>query len=215
MAVIAAAVRESVKIHVGINILRNDARAALGIAAVIGCDFMRVNVLSGVTATDQGLLEGDAAYLLRERSRLHVDVALLADVQVKHGKSLSSTDLGLAIEEVGLRSLADGVIITGATTGRAPDISVLETARQFARPYQIPLYLGSGANHDNLKEVRPWVDGIIVGSSLRKGGVAGADLDPARVREFARVFSKLGKRKVSSKKSRSQGKLAKGASKKR
>ena len=215
MAVIAAAVRESVKIHVGINILRNDARAALGIAAVIGCDFMRVNVLSGVTATDQGLLEGDAAYLLRERSRLHVDVALLADVQVKHGKSLSSTDLGLAIEEVGLRSLADGVIITGATTGRAPDISVLETARQFARPYQIPLYLGSGANHDNLKEVRPWVDGIIVGSSLRKGGVAGADLDPARVREFAREFSKLGKRKVSSKKSRSQGKLAKGASKKR
>ena len=116
MAIIAGAVREvSDKVLVGINVLRNDARAALAIAATTGCDFIRVNVLSGVTATDQGIIEGDAAFLLRERERLNADVAILADVHVKHGTSLSSGDLGLAIEEVGLRSMADGVIMTDST----------------------------------------------------------------------------------------------------
>src|SRR4029079_5487495 len=55
MSVIAAAVREAArKVSLGINVLRNDARAAMAIAAVTGCDFIRVNVLSGVSATDQG-----------------------------------------------------------------------------------------------------------------------------------------------------------------
>jgi membrane complex biogenesis BtpA family protein len=211
MAVIAAAVRESVKIQVGINVLRNDARAALAIAGVVGCDFIRVNVLSGVTATDQGLIEGDAAYLLRERDRLHVDVAILADVHVKHGQSLSSSDIGLAIEEVVLRGMADAVIVTGATTGRLVELSVLESASQFARAHQIPLYLGSGASHDNLREIKPWVDGIIVGSALRKGGAAGAPLDPKRVRDFVQGLSHATKKKEPRKKA----KVAKSKSKRK
>ena len=54
---ISAAIREVSKLPLGINVLRNDAFSALAIAAVTGADFIRVNVLSGVTATDQGLIE--------------------------------------------------------------------------------------------------------------------------------------------------------------
>ncbi|MBI3556155.1 MAG: phosphorybosylanthranilate isomerase [Deltaproteobacteria bacterium] len=65
MSVIVASVRDVTKLPLGINVLRNDGRAALAIAAVAGAQFIRVNVLTGVAATDQGIIEGEAAELMR------------------------------------------------------------------------------------------------------------------------------------------------------
>ncbi len=188
MSIIAAAIREAVKIPVGVNILRNAGRDALAVAAVSGCDFIRVNILSGVAATDQGIIEADAAFLLRERARLNSAIGILGDVLVKHARSLSVDDVALAIEEVGLRAGADGVVITGATTGRAVDPVRLEKASRAARAHSIPLYIGSGMTADGLAEVRSKIDGVIVGSDLRRAGKAGAPLDLKRVRAFVKAY---------------------------
>ena len=55
----------------GVNVLRNDAEAALSIAAATGASFVRINVLTGARVTDQGVVQGargrDAA-LARARS---------------------------------------------------------------------------------------------------------------------------------------------------
>lgn len=187
MAVIAAAVKSVTKLPLGINVLRNDAFAALAIAATTGADFIRVNVLSGVAATDQGLIEGQAAELIRERIRLNAQsVAILADVHVKHAKSLSSSNITLAIEETAGRGGADGVIVSGDTTGRAPDLLLIEEAVKAAKHMGVPCFLGSGANPENLasfpKELR-----IIVGSTLRKGGKPGATLDSKRISQFIKA----------------------------
>lgn len=216
MAIIAAAVRESVKIKIGIHVLGNDARSALAIAAVTGCEFIRVNGFSGVTATDQGIQESNAAQLLRERDRLGVDVSFLADVHVKHGRPLSSSesDLYQAIEEVALRSMADGVILTRKTPGRLLDLETLKAASQVAHSIKIPFFIGSGVTPDQLKEIRPWVDGVLVGSALRKGGGAGATLDTKRVQEFFKEFLKAGRR-TSSSRAQKQKKKQKAASKKK
>src|SRR5262249_48234516 len=40
--------------RIGVNVLRNDVRSALAIAAATGARFVRVNVHVGATATDQG-----------------------------------------------------------------------------------------------------------------------------------------------------------------
>ena len=56
-----AAVVDLQLFKVGVNVLRNDGHAALGIAATTGARFVRINVLSGVYATDQGLIEGEAS----------------------------------------------------------------------------------------------------------------------------------------------------------
>jgi len=194
MAVIAGAVREATRLPIGINVLRNDALSALAIAAVTGCDFIRVNVISGVAATDQGLIEGDGATLLRERDRLHAPVAILADAHVKHAQSLSSTDIGLGIEEVALRSLADGVIVTGSTTGRAVDLRLLERASQICRAHRVPLYVGSGATCENLAEMKSFADGVIVGSALRRANQAGAPLDQKRLKEFVKAYRATGRK---------------------
>ncbi|MBT8397429.1 MAG: phosphorybosylanthranilate isomerase, partial [Gemmatimonadetes bacterium] len=39
-------------------------------------------------------------------------------------------------------------------------------------------------NPDNGKDLLQVADGLIVGSSLRAGGIAGAPLDPARIASF-------------------------------
>lgn len=197
MAILCAAVREAVKIPIGVNVLRNDGRAALAIAAVAGCDFVRINVLSGVAATDQGLVEGDAAFLLRERERLGASrVAILGDVHVKHARSLSSEDIELGVEEIALRASADGVVVTGSTTGRPVDFAQLQKAHSITSVHGIPLYVGSGATLKNLAELKRFATGIIVGSALRRGGKAGAPLDPKALRDFAKAFH----RKTASKK---------------
>jgi membrane complex biogenesis BtpA family protein len=193
LSIIAGAVREAVSVPIGIHVLRNDARSALAIAAVTGCDFIRVNVFSGVTATEQGLIQGDSAYLLRERERLGASVAILADVHVQYGVTLSSFDIGHAIEELATRTLADGAIITGRTLGRLPDRLALEAASQCARALQFPFYLGSGVTHENLPGLKPWVDGFFVGSAVRKGSMPIADLDLKRTKELAKLFSQKGK----------------------
>jgi membrane complex biogenesis BtpA family protein len=184
MAVVATAVGATVGIPVGVNVLRNDGLSAMAVAAASAADFVRVNVLSGVAATDQGMVEGRAAELLRMRSRLQAEVGILADVHVKHAVSVSSDDLVLAIEEAGLRARADGVILSGATTGRAAARSEIELASKTARSLGIPLYIGSGASAANIAELSPLVDGVLVSSDLRRGGVPGAPLDSSRIRRF-------------------------------
>jgi membrane complex biogenesis BtpA family protein len=194
LAIIAAAVREAVNVPVGINVLRNDARAALAIAAVSGCDFIRVNVLSGVAATDQGMIEGEAAFLLRERERLGAGhVAILGDVHVKHARSLSSDDVELGVEEIALRAGANGVIVTGHTTGRPVDLAQLESAHRITAAHGIPLYVGSGATIQNLSDLKRFATGVIVGSALRRGGKAGAPLDPKALKAFASAWRRSGK----------------------
>ncbi|MHC4092041.1 MAG: BtpA/SgcQ family protein, partial [Planctomycetota bacterium] len=96
--IVAAEMRSAVPLPLGINALRNDALAALGIAAAAEADFIRVNVHTGVVASDQGMLQGRAEQTLRYRQRLSREIAVFADVHVKHAVAISQPDIALAAE---------------------------------------------------------------------------------------------------------------------
>src|SRR5580693_9193026 len=53
-----------------VNVLRNDAEAALAVAVAASADMIRVNVHTGARVTDQGLVEGRAHLTLRLRRAL-------------------------------------------------------------------------------------------------------------------------------------------------
>ncbi|MCH8989513.1 MAG: BtpA/SgcQ family protein [Chloroflexi bacterium] len=113
MTVAVERVKNVVSVPVGINMLRNDALSALGIAAVTGARFIRVNVHYGVMAAEEGLIEGEAFQTMRRRRALGADVKVLADVLVKHAVPLGPVDLGLMAKETVQRGLADGLIGSG------------------------------------------------------------------------------------------------------
>ncbi|MCC7012127.1 MAG: BtpA/SgcQ family protein [Planctomycetes bacterium] len=171
---------------VGVNVLRNDARAALGLCAATGACFIRVNVHTGAAVTDQGLIEGDAAATLRERQRLCPDAALLCDVHVKHAVPLGGGSLEAAALDTLHRGLADALIVSGSATGAAPDAALVATVRR-AAPHA-PLLIGSGLDAANASRLLADASGAIVGTALKRNGAVLEPVEARRVRELRSIF---------------------------
>jgi len=186
MTTVVSRLRELVSRPIGINVLRNDSLSAMAIASCTGSAFIRVNVLSGVMATDQGTIEGCAYELLRYRRELGSDVKILADVLVKHAHPLSSSDLTTAVRETIDRGLADAIILSGAVTGSPPSLEDLKLARAAAGT--IPMLIGSGANAKNINSLMQFADGAIVSSSLKRQGKVENSIDPIRVSQFVETI---------------------------
>ena len=183
MTLAARMVSDATGLPFGVNVLRNDALTALGIAAVTGATFIRVNVLTGVMYTDQGPIVGRADELARRRAVLAPGVEIWADVLVKHATPPPGLDIRQAAEDTVSRGLADAVIVSGAGTGLEPDLHEAGLARSVI-PKGTRLVIGSGAEVGNLGRLAEVADTVIVGSSLKADGTAGSPLDLARVAAF-------------------------------
>ena len=186
MSLVVQRVMNLVPLPVGINVLRNDARSAMAIATCVRAQFIRVNVLTGVMATDQGIIEGQAHRLLRYRRELDSDVKILADVLVKHAYPLGTPNLTTAIQETIERGLADGIILSGWTTGDPPSLGDLELA--IAAAQGVPVFIGSGANWENIPTLIQSAHGVIVSSSLKRHGQIQQPIDPIRVSRFVEAM---------------------------
>lgn len=186
MAVAGRAVREAVRLPLGFNVLRNDALAALALCAACGGSFLRVNVHTGAMLTDQGLIEGRAFDTLRLRERLCPGAQILADVHVKHAVPLGGQSLEDAARDTLERGLAAALIVSGAGTGQAADLADVERVRK-ALP-DAKVLIGSGVTAENAKDYLRAADGVIVGSSLKRGGQLHNPVDPRRVAALARII---------------------------
>ncbi|MGK7889339.1 MAG: photosystem I biogenesis protein BtpA [Leptolyngbyaceae cyanobacterium] len=186
MTLIVQRLMTMVSVPIGVNVLRNDAHSALAIATCVGAPFIRVNVLTGVMATDQGIIEGQAHELMRYRRELGSDTQIFADVLVKHAAPLGSSDLVTTVQDTLERGLADGIIISGHSTSKPPTLADLETATLVANG--APVLIGSGASWDNIGELIQWANGAIVSSSLKRKGDMTQPIDPIRVRQFVEAM---------------------------
>jgi len=190
LALALAEVRaEARSIPVGVNVLRNDARSALGLCASTGAEFVRINVHSGAAASDQGLLEGEAAETLRERARLAPGVELWCDVHVKHATPLGAESLAEAAADALGRGLADALIVTGRATGSAPRPGEIAEVRSAAG--QATVIVGSGLDEHNAAQLLERAEGAIVGTSLKHGGRLGEPVDEERVARLRERFDAL------------------------
>lgn len=180
LAVCVAEVARTTDLPVGVNALRNDARGALAVAVAAGARFIRINVHTGAQLADQGWLTGRAHETLRERARLRADVAILADVFVKHAAPPAGMSIEQAARDAWHRGLADGLIVSGEGTGLETDLARVRAVK--AAVPEAPVWIGSGITTVNARASLEVADGAIVGSALQEGGVAGGAVDPARVR---------------------------------
>ncbi len=182
-----AARRAAPRLALAINVLRNDGAAALAIAAATGAAAIRVNVLTGARVTDQGIVEGRAAELLRLRRALDAEaVEIWADVAVKHSAPLAERPLADETRDLVGRALADAVLVTGGGTGQAVDPAHLSAVREAAGGR--PVLVASGASVEALPVLKDLCEGVIVGSALRVDGRAGGPIDRAVARRFSGAF---------------------------
>ena len=182
MAVTVAEIHRAVPLPIGVNVLKNDVRAALAIAAATGARFVRVNVHVGAVAADQGIIQSEAHDTLRYRRLLGVSVAILADVQAKHGVPLAPVPIEQEARDCFGRGLADALVVSGVATGEPTPMSDLKRVRG-AVP-EAPLLVGSGASPETLAELLSVADGVIVGTSIKRDGRLANPVDAERVRRL-------------------------------
>lgn len=181
VAGMAAVVREVVRatnLPVGVNALRNDATAAMAIAAAAGAHFIRVNVHLGAVVADQGIIQGNAHETLRMRSNLRAKVLVFADAGVKHASPLAGRGLASEAHELAERGQVDGLIVSGAFTGAATSTADLDTVRSVC---DLPVLVGSGTTLESLPELYRHSSGLIVGSVFKRDGVATNEVEADRV----------------------------------
>ena len=196
VAALAAVTRDivqAVALPVGVNALRNDAEAAIAIAAATGAQFIRVNVHMGAVVADQGVLQGASHDTLRLRAALRSQALIFADVGVKHASPLAPRGLALETRDLTERGLVDAIIVSGDLTGSATDPQDVDMVRQHTH---LPLLIGSGATPANLPDVYDRVDGLIVGSYLKRDGWADNLVDEARVKTFTEAMQALARERA-------------------
>lgn len=179
-------ISREITVPFGVNVLRNDGIAALSIAAATGASFIRINVLVAAMLTDQGIIEGDAATLMRERQRLAPDVLVFADHMVKHATPLAPIDPLQSAKDLRLRGMADVIVVSGKETGSPVDEA---SVRELRDKIDAPIVVGSGLSIANAASLARLVDGAIVGTSIKRGGDVDAPVELQRVQQLRAAFS--------------------------
>ncbi len=190
MKEIAREVRSRFTGPVGIQMLEAANETALEIAAAADLDFVRVESYVFAHVGGAGLVEGCAGKLLRQRRQLGCDhIKVFGDVKKKHCAHALTGDLDI-VDEVKQAEffLVDGVIVTGTRTTEPPDAAELRRVKKQA---QLPVWIGSGLNPQNLRRYFRWADGFIVGSTFRVGGQFLGRLQSGRLAAFMKVFRSL------------------------
>lgn len=172
--------RELPRMPLGVQVLSFGHLEALAIAMAIDGAFIRVENFVFAHVADEGLLpEAAAGRLLRERSRLGAaHVALMCDIKKKHASHALTADVPIADAAKAAEFFgADGLIVTGTHTGTPTDPSDLAAARKGA---SLPVWVGSGVTPEQVRPLLKQADALIVGSSIKKGGVWHHPVDAKR-----------------------------------
>lgn len=168
----AEVVRASRDIVVGCEILLNDPRASLEVAAHAGATFIRSDYfVDRMSRPGYGEFDIDPAGLVEFRNRSASGVLILADVQVKYATMIEPRPLADSVRDA-VRLGADAVVVTGDATGDAPRREHLREASQ-AMPADgktIPVLIGSGLDASNAAGLLRDCDGAIVGTSMMRDG---------------------------------------------
>lgn len=188
MTAVASLVQTSViaknEAVLGIQILAGANRAALAVAHASGARFIRAEGFVYAAIADEGLLDtADAGPLLRYRKMIGAErVGILCDIKKKHSSHAITADVDLAETARAAEFFgADGVIVTGTSTGRP---TKLDDVRRVRTATKLPLAIGSGATPDNIRETFEYADAVIVGSWYKKDGDWNNPPDEQRTRDL-------------------------------
>ena len=187
MAAVATTVRKHYPATpIGIQVLAAADIAALDIAIACDLDFIRAEGFSYAHVADEGIIEGNAGRILRRRSHLNANhIEIFTDIKKKHAAHSITGDLSLLEFAKGvLFCNADGIIVTGNTTGEPPELGSLKEVSGL----DMRLAVGSGVTMENIDSFAQVADLLIVGSACKVDGDWRNEVDPQRVEDLIQRF---------------------------
>ncbi|WP_460125459.1 BtpA/SgcQ family protein [Stetteria hydrogenophila] len=194
MAMVVAEVVERVDRPIGVSVLRNDADAAIGIAALAGASFARINALCSAREAPEGRIGPALAEAAEALARVKAPIDIIADVDVKH--SLPAAPGYSAEDEIHECASRRGgvpvkaIVVSGKRTGSPPGVEYVRRLAEAARNAGFAVLVGSGVTPSLARTLLDVVDGFIVGSYAKVGGRTEAPVSMERALEIARAVGK-------------------------
>jgi membrane complex biogenesis BtpA family protein len=179
-------VRRAVPLPLGVQVLAAANEEAIAVALACGASFVRVEGFVFAHVADEGLIEADAGPLLRYRAAVGAEhIRVFADIKKKHSSHAITADIDtVETAHAAEFALADGVIVTGTSTGRAADPAEVNAV---VAAVGVPVFVGSGITPDNIATFAA-ADGLIVGSSVKQQGDWRLPLDATATKRLADAF---------------------------
>ncbi len=191
MTRVACAVkRRAGRLPVGIQVLFQGNRTALAVAVAAKCDFVRAEGWTYAHVSDKGFADASAGKVVRYRQTIGASrLPVFADIRKKHAAHALTGDLDIGEIAAGMElHLADGIVVTGSSTGVSPRPSELEKVKEATA---LPVLVGSGITPDNVGDYYDRADGFIVGSALKENGVWHGPVSEERVHDLMGTVAHL------------------------
>ena len=187
MAIIAYELKKRFPINLGIQILAGANKEALSVAFCSGADFIRAEGFVFSHVADEGIMNSCAGELLRYRKSIGAEqVKIITDIKKKHSAHAITSDVDIVETAKAAQFFdADGVIITGSSTGVSADLSESESVKNGVN---IPVIIGSGINEENLLSYLELADALIIGSYFKEKGYWANDISVERVKNIVNRF---------------------------
>lgn len=182
-SVIASAIHKHIPAKTGIQILAGANKAALSVAHAAQLDFIRAEGFVFSQISDEGQMDADSASLMRYRKYLAAqNIKVFCDIKKKHAAHAITSDVSISeMAKAAEFFLADGVIVTGSSTGIPASIKEISEVQNAVT---CPVWIGSGLTADNISSYWQIADGFIVGSYLKQDGLWSNELSPSRCKKF-------------------------------
>ena len=188
MAAVVGELRSLIWKPFGVDILW-DPIAALAVAHATGARFVR-EVFTGVYASDMGFWNPSAGEALRYRRAIGAEaVRVLFNINAEFAAPVGNRPLAEVARSAAFSSIPDGICVSGPMTGVPVRAEDLRAVKEAVGP--LPVFINTGARHDNLADLLPFADGVIVGSSLKVDGITWNPVDPERVRSFMAIVRQI------------------------
>ena len=188
MAIIAYELKKRFSLSLGIQILAGANKEALSAALSSGADFIRAEGFVFSHVADEGIMNSCAGELLRYRKAIGAEhVKVITDIKKKHSAHAITADVDIAETAKAAQFFAaDGVIITGTSTGISADLEELKSVK---KSVSIPVLIGSGINDKNLISYLEYADGLIIGSYFKKEGYWANELSLTRIKKIVEIYN--------------------------
>ncbi|MDP1836391.1 MAG: BtpA/SgcQ family protein [Chlamydiales bacterium] len=190
MTAVGCAIRDIIDLPLGVQVLCGANEEAIAVAQACKAQFIRADAFVFSHISNAGITtQADAGPLLRYRKQISAgEIAIFADIKKKHGSHAITADLSIGdIAREAEYFGADGVIVTGASTGLPTNPDDVKQAKE---QVFVPVLVGSGVSPENIASLWPHADAFIVGSYLKHEGDWRQPVDPRRVEALMRVTHK-------------------------
>jgi hypothetical protein len=183
ISIIAYEIKQKFNVPLGIQILAGANKEAIAASYCSNADFIRAEGFVFSHIADEGLFNSDAGDLLRYRKYINADkIKIFTDIKKKHSSHAITNDVDIVeTAKAAEFFLSDGVIITGGSTGKEPNLDEIISVKNSV---SIPVIAGSGITANNIALYKPYCDAFIIGSYFKKDGFWQNDLDEDRINEF-------------------------------